>query len=248
MNHRFPLRLRACASLGGLLVLAACTSGQTGGQIGGPAFEDSCRETANVLEPDAQSPLGFSADDVLAFAGETHTATMAWGPGEEHQGLVEVTPEPASTELELTVTYTGGPVTFVAQDVEHGRSDEGLEPALQPDTNACSDFLLIEVEVHVQTENGAFDDTFTAQLRATSAEATELLVPFERTDLQGSFTAEPLQEGAEVKQMTWSARLTPDAFSGSVDGLIELQQGDTVSGTSVTFATWADPPTEEEEP
>lgn len=204
-------------------------------------MEDSCPSTTSPIDPDAPSPLGFTAEEVLDWAAGTHTATATWGPGAEESHLVEVTPEPDSTELELELTYVGGPVLFVARNVEQGRSDEGLEPALQPEPGACPDLLLIEVEAHLRTSNGAFDDTFTAQLRASSAEQAELRVPFDVTALQGSFTLAAVEEGSTIQQPTWSATLAPDAFSGTIQAVVEHQHGETASAAVVTIATWAGP-------
>lgn len=204
-------------------------------------MEDSCPSTTTPIEPDASTPLGFTAEEVLAWAAGTHAAAATWGPGAGESHLVEVTPESGSTELELELTYVDGPVMFVDRNVEQGRSDEGLEPALQPEPGTCPDLLLLEVEAHLRTSNGAFDDTFTAQLRASSAEKAELWVPFDLTALQGSLTVVTVEEGSTIQQPTWSATLAPDAFSGTIQAVVEHRHGETVSAAPVTIATWADP-------
>lgn len=245
MIHRLSLRLRTCAVLSAVLWSFACTSGQTGGQVGSPTEDSSCLTTTNPIAPDAKSPLGFSAEDVIAWAADTHTATATWGPPQQEAHLVELTPEPGSTEIELELSYADGSVAFVKRDVE-ARTDEGIEPALQPEPGACQDFLQIELEAHLRTSNGAFDDTFTVQLHATSAYKAQLHVPFDLSTLQGNLTLVPVEEGATIEQPVWSAELEPNAFSGTIRVVVEHQQGEVTSGGNVTIASWADPPLEGE--
>ena len=63
-----------------VFALFGCGGGQTGGETGadelGEETADPCVETPTTLAIDEQSPLGFSAADVLAFSEGTHTALV----------------------------------------------------------------------------------------------------------------------------------------------------------------------------
>lgn len=222
-----------------LSALPACTSGQTGGQVGTPDqhAEGGCTVLSSTpVERAAQSPLGFSPEDMLALAGGAHTAPLDWGSAEALSGWVTVTPSAGVSELTLTVIDDGEPAQYVAQ--EAGSPTTGGELVGTPAGSACPAFLRVPVRVEVRTENGAFADTFQAHLRSTSSDRVALAIEFELSDLEGSFHVAPSDPGLRPTQFRVTASFSEDSFSGAVEGILEQQQGESVSSTWLEFGSW----------
>lgn len=136
------MRSRAPFLFLSFMFLAAC-----GGQTGEEGA--SCDPVATtVLAMTDTSALGFSGADVMAVAGGSHRADLTWQVGGQ-------TP--------LTVSVTGdGTVALVDYAIV---GNTGNEAALD-----CEDQLELGVAVTVATDDGGFDESFTAVLGARLAD------------------------------------------------------------------------------
>ncbi len=237
-----------CGALG---LVAACTAGQTGGEIGagepngtggtegtggGPTTGGGlCDVTDTTLVPRGEvTPLGYSADQILAFAGGVHRVPVQWKDGSSEFATLSTTPASGETELELTVSYEDGDVSLVQR--QPGTSG-GAGPAIASDP--CNDQLTIEVTVQVKTDNGAFDDTFPATLTVDSASHATLHIDFDPEDLGGSFRTEVLTPAdAIAKQFAIDAAFAPGGFAGSIMGTITGGNGQVAYAAGAEFARW----------
>jgi hypothetical protein len=240
----------------GLLLasLAACTSGQTGGQVGTPdqSAEGGCAVLSETrVERSEQSPLGFSPADVLAFAEGSHASPLEWARGDALASRVTVTPEAGLTELTLVVVDEGAPAEYVAQEPENSSGGEPAggpgqpgepgapgEPGGGPGGSACPAFLRLPVRVEIATANGAFADTFQAALRSVSAGQTELHIEFDLPGLEGNFQVDPVDPAQQAKQFRLSASISETAFTGTVEGILEQHHDSAVSATWLEYAAW----------
>ena len=98
---------------------------------------NSCDTTILPVASD-DATLGYSADDILAFAGTSFSTDMIWLDDE------------TSVPLDISVSYNGGAIEL-----------HDSEPA--PDTGgfgdivSCDDSLSIEVDLHFTSSDDSFD-------------------------------------------------------------------------------------------
>ncbi len=245
---RFWMLAPLCGTLG---LVAACTAGQTGGEIGagepngtggtegtggGPTTGGGlCEVTDTTLVPAHEvTPLGYSADQILAFAGGAHRVPVQWKDGSSEFATLSTTPTSGATELELTVSYEDGEVSLVQRRA--GTSD-GAGPAIASDP--CNDQLTIEVAVQVKTDNGAFDDTFPATLTVDTASHASLHIDFDPEDLGGTFRTDVLTPAdAVAKQFALDAAFAPGGFAGGITGMITGGNEQVAYAGGAEFARW----------
>lgn len=234
---RTPLRfLFGFVPLAGAL---ACTSGQTGGQVSGPgdAAEDGCVETESApLDRAEATPLGYSAADVLSKVEGDHEGNLAWGSDPTLAQHVEVTPESGSGWIRWRVHYEGEAIRYIERQPK--TFPGGQEPG---STALCPNVLRIPVRLEVETENGAFDDAFTAAFLSSEADTTTLSVTFDPSELQGSFRATAKAASSTVGSFTLHLTRTPESWLGRIDGLLEERQGEVTSGMWLPFGEWTTP-------
>lgn len=184
------------------LTLAACTV------TGGDDLDDTdgerpdavqCDDTSTALAFDAQSPLGFAAADLVDTLGGAHTVDAWMGGG------------PATISVTIDLSELGSPTFHDLEPVDDTDEGDDADPPLgAPDAGPCSDYLGLPATVALASGDGAFDETLSVQLRATT----------------------PGDAAAE-------AELDPDALSGSYEVTgIEPDAWDEVSLSFVN--TWGD--------
>lgn len=203
-----PLLLAALAATG---CLSPQSSGQTGGQVG----DSSCRESKWVVERGEQTPLGFSAADVLGWIEGTRNGPLVWKAETDQSaaGVITVVPEEGASSIELTIESTGGSIRFVERAAGSGTEDL---PGL-----ACSDTLELDVRVQVTTANGALRDVFAGQVVMGTAQHAELTLRFEPSELEGNFVVTSTDPALVPAAFRLVALLSEHDFSGSIEG--ELQ-------------------------
>lgn len=210
-----PIHLLRCVSLLAALSAAGCLSPQSSGQTGGQVGDSSCRESARVVEHDEQTPLGFSAADVLGWIEGTRTAPLAW-KAETDQSVasaISVAPEEGASSIELTIESGDGSIRFVERAAGSGGEDL---PGL-----ACSDTLELDVRVQVTTANGALRDVFDGQMVMGAAQHAELTLRLEPSELEGSFVVNSSDPSLVPAAFRLVALLSERELSGSIEG--ELQ-------------------------
>jgi hypothetical protein len=154
------------------------------GDFAGSGYCNAGPKTALALDED--SPLGFSPNDILAFASGTHEDTIRWNA----QAMVEYGPESGEGAITITITPKGTARHVEPAPPGSGGTDiGGAAPAIDIDSN-CTSWIEIDVEVSVETEGGALDETFEAVLRAHTPITTSLYASFKADALEGSFEAE----------------------------------------------------------
>lgn len=234
--------------------------GQTGGEYGGAGGGDSvpvsdlqCVAQVESLAFDEPSGLSFSGADVLAFAGGTHTSSLRWSPD---SAPATFGPEQGESNIEMTVLYSGGQVTFVhyqsATPSETGSANAGRggapnAEAPTPLTSAtCQpDRLEIEVVVRLNTSGGALTEEFEATLSANSPTLAQLVQDLPLEALSGTFTVS-LPEGYSTRSLKVDAYLQADSFRGGLWGQVDVPQpkdpANPRSGSiEIQYAQWPAP-------
>jgi hypothetical protein len=219
--------------LSGLFCLCACGDGtSTGnptteppGNLGGgetAGGSANCKVTsATELGLDAESALGFTANDVLAFVEGTHEETLRWYP----QDGFSYAPESGEHALTVQITRDGAP-----RFTKYTRASNGSlgEIALAGvDGEPCSDAIEIDVEVLVKTDQGALDETFPATLIVRNDKAVSIYHRFKEDKAQGSFVVTNVNlANARVVQLALSIQLTRYSMQGNFTGIVEQRLGE----------------------
>jgi len=221
-----------------ILLLSGCLGDQIGGE--GEAGGHCKEKERRPLALDENSPLGFAAEDILAFAWGPFEVGLGWSIPPEYGGLA-LTPEAGDTTLSLDIGSDVVRATFVVNE----ENDSYLDAA-----GYCPDFVEIETELHLATENGAFDDTFPLVLRAEHIAGASAVVPLEPGSLGGSFDLEetgPLTvlgletqaDRSELTQVALELSVTPERAFGAMNADFNLFFGEgptgAVSGARVPF-------------
>lgn len=237
-------RQRGALFLVAALGAAGCAGGQTGGEFGaengtggggtldGNETASACDEDATELGLDEVSPLGFSADDVLALAEGTHEATLTWVPDEA--AMATTTLEPGTTEVTLVIE-PAGPASFVdAEPPASGSSGGMIELGW-----VCPDRVDVPVTVTLTTADGALDETLDGTLSATDAGSATLLVPIELDELEGTLSFEVVSpEGGVPIQTRLEVVFGEGIFAGRLSGTIETRTDQVATAAGATYAEW----------
>jgi hypothetical protein len=214
--------------------LLACNGTSTGNPFdddetpthGGEEFGDCDRDPSELAGVDAESPLGFSAADLLAFSAGLHETTIRWQPSR----IASYGPETGEHALTLRVTHAGGEARYVeyreAEDDLHG----GEEPAIDREPCANLNAVEVDVEVEVTTDGGALEERKTAALRASSTRWATLRIPLDAEMLGGEFAVtETRPAGFRLVQLALEFGLSPLGLRGTFDGVFEKRSADAIT-------------------
>ncbi|XXY23091.1 hypothetical protein WME88_26100 [Sorangium sp. So ce216] len=203
--------LAAVAGVG----LLGCVDGEggppQGGQIGGVhGAEGGCDEEAEDIGADVVSPLGFSANDVIAALSGERSAPLTWAKGGSTTAAVSLGELVSARFVRSQPAKGGGP---------EGSGPGIAEPALAVD---CADHLQIDAPLAFATEDGAFDESFSMTLRATQVDAGSFYHTIDLEALQGSYEVTEV-DPAEFKEVTvhLSGTLSSSAVDGTISGMAE---------------------------
>ncbi|HYQ27081.1 MAG TPA: hypothetical protein VER04_07675 [Polyangiaceae bacterium] len=223
LTHRIALGAAFLA----LPTLTGCGGGvQAGGQTGEES-SDGCVFVLTPLSAQELSPLGFSAEQVLALAKGEKLATFDWleTPG------VTYGPESGAGQVTVDVSASGP-----AQFARFQESKRGAQ---------CHDHVEIPVNVALSTAGGALDESFTTTLVATSADEAAVTQVVPAAELRGTFAFSPDTLGARrFLRLEVNLRFGAEAFAGYLFG--SLESGDAASGVTsfqpVPLACWGEIP------
>lgn len=246
--HRFRLasHVRRWALVTGLAlgcVGTGCGGGQTGGESPIPAYGgSSCTREFQEFALDALTPLGATAERVLEPVLGTSTAPLLWS---SNTGSLTIGPERGLSQIELRMTYAGGPVGWARFVPDADESRGGAASTL----SCPADRLEVELDVWLRTSGGALDEHFVAVLGALSIDNAQFATNLPLDELAGSFfVMAPAGVDAAMIQVTavWDVL----GFRGTLMGGVEMTYRDPNASSSdssvvgfgfVPFAQWPPP-------
>lgn len=109
----------------------------------GPPGDSKCTESARELEYEELTVSGVSAERLMDSMGGSFSGSLHWHGGGE---VVDVQPASGSTQMELALSYVGGKAWLIERTAENLDPEERL---------ACSDDLVFEAELAIQTADGS---------------------------------------------------------------------------------------------
>jgi hypothetical protein len=171
----------------------------TGGTDG---WGNPCDDTPATLAMGDASPLGFSADEMLAVAAGPNTADAIW------------TETSGTTTATLSLAAAGAPVfhdlEFVSDTGDHGGAD-------WDEDSACPDYLEVPVTMTFSTGDGAFSESISASLTAASLASLSAGADLDHAALGGSYTVTEI-DPSEWDEFSLSVanRWSDGAVSGAV--------------------------------
>jgi hypothetical protein len=181
------------------LILCACSGGtDTGNPIdntddgdptGGEGTSSLCTENARPLELEEGTELGFSAAQVLGWAGGEHRESLLW-----LDQSASFEPEHGRSELTLTVEPLGA--RFIDRSPRasnDGREEGGPAIALAEIDYAndpCADSIALDVRIGIATAGGALAETVETTLQARASDAVTGSVALPVDALGGTFQAQ----------------------------------------------------------
>lgn len=182
-----------------------------------------CEPIPSDVALDEVTPLGFSAEQVLAFAGGLHEAALVYDLN-NFSGVELSVPDQATT-VTLSIEPTGT-ASFVTEASIPGRS-------------ICANALEIDVEVTLSTADGAFNEHFSDKLLVDDPSRAHLVRAINLESLQGNLSL-GLSDGATISESYLNVILGDGFFAGDIAGMISSCEGSSCSAGSVTFALWND--------
>ncbi len=128
-----------------------------------------CTSTSTVVDGTVVTSLGFSAADLIAQVGGVTSQPLSWLAAEE------------DTLLTLDVAWTTGEVRFVDQESDGtGLGDTG-------GSNACGDWLEVDVNVGFSTDDGVFAESWPLTLQASGVDRSSFTQDLDAVTLTGTF-------------------------------------------------------------
>jgi hypothetical protein len=214
-------------------LLLGCGGSETGNPIvkdPGESASSGCEVVDSTkLELGTRSELGFSADDVLAYAGGAHSEALSWGL--LRFGSYE--PEHDTSTLALNVAPRGAKLV-------HYTNEGGGEIATH-----CGAQLEIEVDLTLNSSGGALKEEVRATLVAKRAELATVWKNLDPKALKGTLTVTPpAGEGWVTAGINFSAQFTAYGVGGSLAPVFERRTNDSLgmsagSGNLASFGLGA---------
>ncbi|WP_437680889.1 hypothetical protein [Sorangium sp. So ce131] len=186
--------------------LAGCDDGAAaGGQIGGVSQgEEGCDYEKKDIALDEASPLGISANDVLATVAGERSAELEWAKGGSTTATFSVGAPLAARFVRSTEPEMGGP----------GITELPVEQ--------CPDHLEIDVPLGFLTGDGAFAELLPATLTASQADLATIHHRLDLDALEGTYEVTEV-DPSEFREVYvyLSGTLTGDAVAGDISGIAE---------------------------
>ena len=197
-------------------LVAGCASGCLGGQTGGSDSPPECADgPVSGLDPQADSPLGMRAAELLALLGGADEYPALW-PAVEQAGS-----EPtdrrldlaSSTQARLQVRTVGGAARLV---------ERVLRPALEDLGDPCPDRVDVDAQFDVEWSNphGMLSGRFVGTLSALHPD----LATFRASASPGALDGDPqatLLEGERVTAAELSVQLSSHGSTGRLRWVTE---------------------------
>lgn len=171
------------------------------------------------LGRDEVSPLGFAAGPLLDVIASEHVDEMLWASGE-------------STALTLSVTE-GSLIEHLTREVDLGEG-ETIASEIWLD---CSDLVSMAVTLALQTEDGAFDESWETTLLASSADLAYQSLDLD--EVSGSFDAwQHVPDGSDYDEVhAWlDLSFGSAGVSGTISGQGAGVTGDPQDPNSAAYA------------
>ncbi len=209
-----------------LVLLSGC------GLLDKPADEGPhCEDTRTPIAFDEATPLGFTADEVLALVPMDESSVLLYSDG-------------TSTDLQLGFAPAEG-AYFVDSEAVYPEGGEQMDIAV-----ICEDRVEIEGMFAFATADGAFAESFASVLSAT-AERVSIRQEIDLDNLNGTFDLVPFVDAEDYDTLkawidvSYSEGASSGAVSGQASGQEECADGEecTAWAENVDVATW---PTSEE--
>jgi hypothetical protein len=209
------------------LIFAAVGCGaQAGGQTG-EETDGGCVFAISALTLQQPSPLGFSAGEVLALAEGEQSASFSWlqSPG------VAYGPESGVGQVSLRTTAIA-PAKFARVDAQRSLAH-------------CVDHVTIPVSIALVTAGGALDESFTADLIATTPDEGVVSALVRSSVLRGAFAFDPdTLSGRRFTRLEVNLRFRSAGSAGYLVAGIESgdQAGGSASFQPLPLACWGNIP------
>lgn len=205
------------------LALVACKPEKNTGDTGADL---SCSEDVTQLSVEQDSPLGFAARDINTLTSGDHDATLTWAQG-------------GTTGLRVRATYADGDIRYIERALEGGGDAELTDTAGADEL--CPDTLEIDIDLTLETDDGALDEKWAATLVATAADSAAFSYTFDPLDLNGTYdvatdldvTDYDTLEGVAAGTIDLSG--TTGTLSGQASGQEDCPEGDECSAWSSRF-------------
>jgi hypothetical protein len=184
---------------------------------GGQTGEESvaCRAVAREeLTPGESSPLGFSAEQLLADTGGEHQLPLRWADG-------------TASALVLGLQLAGAAVEFVQREYREDAS--GRESALGVPEIAieCNDVLEVPLVLRFVSADAALDERWSVALRAESLASAGVFLELDLDALGGSYRVTEIDPSAfDDVRVFLSLDWRDGMWTGSLSG-----QAATTAGT-----------------
>jgi len=172
----------------------------SGGGDGAP-----CIDTEHPVDFDEQTPLGFSASDVVEAVAGPHASQLEWIDSPDYQ--VEWAGD--SVDLTLDVSYDDGELVYVDSQVdpESGYTDEG-----------CTSYLRMGVVIGFATGDGVFAEHWDVTLFVRQLERVSFDHEIDLDAIEGTFSADDiaLGEDTELDSLDAGGQFEEGSTKGSI--------------------------------
>lgn len=203
-----------------LLALSACAP-KDGGQVGEETVVCKPVETQS-LAVDQDSPLGFSAMDILDFADGSHTETLRWADG---------------TETELTTSFSfENTANFHVREWVDDSMGGGPEPAL--DMADCPDIVEMSMTVSMSTADGELNESWLIDLQAASVDSATFYQDL--STAEGTIMIDRFAPTGDHDSYRAFLDLTINAtgITGTISGQAEGSDGETAFAQNYDIASF----------
>lgn len=186
--------------------------------------EGSCNVTVEEeYALDVATPLNLSGADVLFRTERTHPSALVY-------------PDDSSVQLDVTLSYDGGIVTYYEREIE-GAVDATL-------SSWCSDSVEVEAIVELESADGAFSESFDILLKSRLKDLSWWSHTLDVGELGGDYVFTEVDPAEfDVLTVTFEGEFDLDGSGGTIHAVGESSDGDTASATLIEVADWRPPVT-----
>lgn len=245
------LRISHRTFLGVLVFLVACEGGTStgnpnddntdlsGGGTGtgnsgqGTPVGSGCQQGASrELALDEETPLGFAARDVLDIVEGTHQQTISWNEIE----VASYEPEHGDQSLTIQIARQSAP-----RWVEYARTESPMGGGLLGMVeDRCLPTLEVDLQVSVQSDEGALNEKFTTTLYTRSTDAVTLSFTETLEEIGGNLVFTPAQEGFMLDMLYFDLEFTKDVARGEIRASFSRPENGAIFGMAglKPLATW----------
>jgi hypothetical protein len=172
--------------------------------------------TRQELTPGETSPLGFSAEQLLADAGGEHQLALRWADGR-------------TSELVLGFELVGDVVEFAEREYREdpsGRESARGELGAPEIAAQCNDVLEMPVALRFVTADAALDESWSVSLRAESLALAGIFLELDLDALGGSYRVTEVDPTAFDDVRVFVTLAWRDGmWTGSISGQAETTAG-----------------------